>query len=65
MHKARIDVDKERTEAAAVTAIDMAPGAARPPPLVVRIDRPFIFLIRDRPTDTILFLGRVMDPSRE
>jgi serpin B len=34
-----------------------------PPPITMRIDRPFIFLIRDIETDAILFIGRVMNPN--
>ena len=64
IHKAFVAVDEEGTEAAAATAVIMietsAPGSDA---LVVTIDRPFIFLIRDIETDTILFLGRVVDPS--
>jgi serpin B len=65
LHKAFIAVDENGTEAAAATAVLMAAGAAPPtePPLEVDIDRPFIFLIRDTETGTILFMGRVMDPS--
>ncbi|TXG85048.1 MAG: serpin family protein [Thermomicrobiales bacterium] len=64
LHKAFVSVDEKGTEAAAATAVLMA-GAAAPtdPPLEVDIDRPFIFLIRDTQTGTILFIGRVMDPS--
>jgi serpin B len=36
-----------------------------PPPIIMKIDRPFIFLIRDIKTNTILFVGRVMNPARE
>jgi serpin B len=61
-HKAFIAVDEAGTEAAAATAIVMElkgePGA----PKVFRADRPFLFLIRDRKSGTILFLGRVADP---
>lgn len=64
LHKAFIAVDENGTEAAAATTVMMA-GAAAPtdPPLDVTIDHPFIFLIRDTQTGTILFMGRVMDPS--
>jgi serpin B len=66
-HKAFISVDEKGTEAAAVTGIGGAtPGAApETEPLEVRIDRPFLFVIRDTQTGTLLFLGRVMDPSVE
>jgi serpin B len=64
LHKAFISVDEEGTEAAAATTVMMA-GSAAPEdePLEIDIDRPFIFLIRDTQTGTILFMGRVLDPS--
>jgi len=63
LHKALLRVDEEGTEAAAATAVVIAQTAAPPgEPLVVTIDRPFIFLIRDVRTGTVLFIGRVMDP---
>ncbi len=70
LHKAFIDVDERRTEAAAATVIHVLPGAApdeptQPPPIIMTIDRPFIFLIRDIRTGTILFVGRVMNPASE
>jgi serpin B len=60
IHKAIISVDEEGTEAAAATAIIMPPSA--PPPLTMTINRPFIFLIRESVTGTILFAGRVLEP---
>jgi serpin B len=67
VHRAFIDVDEEGTEAAAATAVEMAATSAEEDeeeePIELVIDRPFIFLIRDRYTGTILFLGRVLDPS--
>jgi serine protease inhibitor len=36
----------------------------KPPPIVVKIDRPFIFFIRDIKTNTILFVGREMNPAQ-
>jgi serpin B len=65
LHKALITVDETRTEAAAATVGFMAFGAIESTePVVFKIDRPFIFLIYDIPTGTILFLGKVLDPSR-
>lgn len=65
-HKSFIDVNELRTEAAAVTVIEMPVGAAPakkpPPPIVMKMDRPFIFVIRDIETGAILFVGRVMNP---
>ncbi len=63
IHKTFIDVDEAGTEAAAATAVGMSRMSMMPqPPLEVKIDRPFGFLIRHRATGTILFLGRVTDP---
>ncbi len=63
IHKAFVSVDEAGTEAAAATAVIM-PTAMPPSELVeFTIDRPFIFLIRDIETGTILFVGRVMNPS--
>ena len=63
VHQAFVSVDEAGTEAAAATAVLMRIESAGPPPVTVAIDRPFIFLIRDRATGAILFLGRVLDPS--
>lgn len=64
-HKAFVAVDEEGTEAAAATTvIGGVPCSAPPEPIKLTIDHPFIFLIRDIKTGTILFLGRVMDPSQ-
>ena len=62
LHKAFISVDERGTEAAAATAVLLREISA-PPHVEVAVDRPFIFLIRDRPTGAILFLGRVTAPS--
>lgn len=60
LHSAYILVNEEGTEAAAVSISFMAPASLPEQPL--HIDRPFIFVIRDIPTDTILFVGRVLNP---
>ena len=62
IHKAFIDVNEEGTEAAAATAIVMFGGIAEPPP-VFRADHPFVYLIRDKRTGCILFMGRMANPK--
>ncbi|HUU01829.1 MAG TPA: serpin family protein [Myxococcota bacterium] len=62
IHKAFVAVDEAGTEAAAATAVIMS-GTGMPDEVTLTVDRPFIFLIRDNPTGTILFIGRVLDPS--
>ena len=61
-HKAFVEVNEEGTEAAAATAVEMVTEMARMDP-VFRADHPFLFIIRDNPTGTILFMGRMADPS--
>ena len=65
-HKAYIDVDKKGTEAAAATAVPMAVSAygfrVREKVYRFKADHPFIFLVRDSETGSILFQGRVLDP---
>jgi serpin B len=63
VHKAFVSVDEAGTEAAAATAVIAAGSAAPQPPVEVTIDRPFIFLIRDIETGTIIFIGRVLNPG--
>ncbi len=62
IHKAFVKVDEAGTEAAAATAVNLDGRAAPLDPQTLDVDRPFIYLIRDRATGAILFLGRVMDP---
>ena len=64
VHKAFVEVNEEGTEAAAATAVTAVATAARlePPIPTFRADRPFLFLIRDSQSDTILFLGRMVNP---
>lgn len=64
VHEAFVAVDEAGTEAAAATAVVQEASSARVGPRVLMtVDRPFLFLIRDRPTGEALFLGRVVDPS--
>jgi serpin B len=59
-HKSFVSVDEEGTEAAAATAVVMN-ASAPSRSFDLSFDRPFLFCIRDRPTDAVLFLGRVTD----
>jgi serpin B len=64
VHKAFVAVDEEGTEAAAATAVIMAKGAPMiKDAILIKLDRPFLFLIRDNDTGTILFVGRVLNPQ--
>lgn len=66
LHKAFVSVGEEGTEAAAATAVVVnersAPSSPQVPPLF-RADRPFLFFIQDNHTKSILFMGRVSDPT--
>jgi serpin B len=63
-HKAFVAVDEKGTEAAAASAVVMLEAA-----MVIQdvkeviVDRPFIFVIRDNSSDSLLFVGRVLDPA--
>ena len=63
VHKAFVSVDERGTEAAAATAVVLRKSGASKEPIPVTVNRPFIFLIRDTATGTVLFLGRVMNPD--
>lgn len=58
-HEAVVTVDETGTEAAAATGVDIQAVSA---PMPVTVDRPFLFVVRDRSTGAVLFLGRVTDP---
>ncbi|MBK9145561.1 MAG: serpin family protein [Candidatus Melainabacteria bacterium] len=65
-HKTFMEVNEEGTEAAAVTAVQMARATAMMNPVKpfkMVLDRPFFFVLRDNKTGTVLFLGHVMDPG--
>lgn len=65
VHKAYIDVDEKGTEAAAATAVVMRVAALVPdrPPVIVTLDRPFLFAITDTVTGLPLFLGTQANPA--
>ena len=62
IHKAFLEVNEEGTEAAAVTIVVIVETSV---PLIpnVNINKPFLFVIRDNQTNSILFMGKVMDPT--
>ena len=64
LHKAYINVDENGTEAAAATAVAIGLTAIMANPVDLKVDRPFLFLIQDKPTGEILFLGRVTNPAQ-
>lgn len=61
VHKAFIEVNEEGTEAAAATALGMR-ATSLPPQFIA--DRPFLFLIRENKTNTLLFIGRLANPAQ-
>jgi serine protease inhibitor len=63
VHKAFVDVNEEGTEAAAATAVTVTTTSARITP-TFRADHPFVFLIRDGKTGSILFMGRLATPPK-
>src|SRR5262245_17584153 len=64
IHKAFVDVNEEGTEAAAATGVVATTVALElDEPAVFRADHPFIFVIRDNRTGSILFMGRVANPA--
>ncbi len=68
IHQANITVDEAGTEAAAATAVVMVAGAAPnqepPTPIPFVVDRPFSFVVQDEVTGTVLFAGRIGDPTK-
>jgi serpin B len=58
VQKTFVDVNEEGTEAAAATSVGVQPTSAPP---TIRVDRPFIFAIRERFSGTILFMGKIAD----
>jgi serine protease inhibitor len=63
IHQTFIDVNEEGSEAAAATAIGIREVSAPAKPTRITINRPFLFMIREKHSGTILFIGRLMDPA--
>lgn len=66
IHNAVIEVNEEGSEAAAATVLAMVPGCAmpqaKPPPFEFVADHPFMFIIMDNKTRTVMFIGRYVHP---
>lgn len=60
-HKTFVDVNEEGTEAAAVTSVDII-VTSMPTPIFFTVDRPFLFMISEKESKSILFMGKVMEP---
>jgi len=61
-HKSFVKVDEKGTEAAAATAVVFCGTSVPPEPVEMTLDKPFIFLIRDKATSAIIFVGRFVEP---
>ena len=63
-HKSFVQVDEQGTEIAAVTVVTMVASAGTVPiGFYMRVNRPFIFVIRERTSRALLFMGKMMDPT--
>jgi len=63
VHKAFVDVNEEGTEAAAATGLVVGALSRPMPPPAFKADHPFLFLIRDIRTGSVLFIGRIVNPK--
>ena len=61
-HKSFVEVNEEGTEAAAVTSVEISLTSVGSG-FIMRVDRPFIFAIRENHSGTILFIGKIVDPT--
>jgi serpin B len=63
IHQSFIETNEEGTEAAAATIVEVGTTSYPPQALEFRMDRPFVYIIRETTTNSIIFMGRVSDPS--
>jgi len=62
LHQATIDVNEEGTEAAAATAVAISLTSMPGESYTIKLDKPFIYVIYEVSTNTIVFMGRVVNP---
>ncbi len=63
IHKTFLEINEEGTQAAAATGVTLIPKGLISPPVEFKADHPFIFLIRDKTSNAILFLGWLTQPQ--
>ena len=61
LHKAFVQVDEEGTTAAAVTSVGVGMTSVGPQEIYMTIDHPFVFVIHERQTGAILFMGKIIE----
>ncbi len=64
-HKTFVEVDEEGTEAAAVTSVEVTVTSAGPKGIEMKVDHPFVFIIRENRSQTLLFMGKILEPTLE
>lgn len=64
-HKTFIEVDEKGTEAAAVTSISFVTTSMPPQPSIFRVDRPFVFIISEKTSGAVTFIGKIENPLLE
>ncbi|MCB9207589.1 MAG: serpin family protein, partial [Ignavibacteriales bacterium] len=62
-HKTYVKVDEEGTEAAAVTSVEFSRTSVGDNSFFMRVNRPFIFIIRESNSGSILFMGKIINPN--
>jgi len=64
IHKATIEINEEGTEAAAATAVVMRKMSVMLDNVELKVDRPFIYILRNNQTNCIYFIGKVVNPNK-
>lgn len=63
IHKTFVDVNEKGTEAAAVTVVEIRESSAIDTPMLFSVDKPFLFVIREKTSKAIVFMGKVGNPE--
>jgi serpin B len=65
LHKTFVDVNETGTEAAAVTVVGMETTGVGPSGWTMSVDRPFLFVIHEKESGALLFMGKIVAPTEE